>query len=177
MGATSSLLTNLIGVFVILPLTAGIVWGIFLAGGVFLGRVISWMLGKEESVFLYDGIEGQGVALSPPKLPQDQSRQKKQRARELGEQQRRQRMLRYVWDLIGVAALATEHVCDWSSSLILSQVFLFVYFALGITTDLFVAECNAQRTGVGIIFRGFFMSATLLIVIDFMSVAAWIAMP
>lgn len=86
-------------------------------------------------------------------------------------------MLRYFWDLIGLATLATEHLFDWSSSLILSQFIFFTYFALGITSNLFVAECNAQRTHIGIILRGFCMSATILVVIDCMSVAAWIAMP
>ena len=86
-------------------------------------------------------------------------------------------MLRYFWDLIGLATLATEHLFDWSSSLILSQFIIFTYLTLGITSDLFVAECKAQRTHIGTISRGFFMSATLLVVIDFISVAAWIAMP
>lgn len=87
MGATPSLLANLIGVFVILPLTAGILSGVLLAGGVFIGRVIAWMLGKEESIFAYDGIEGERHA-SPPKLPQDQSGQKRVK-RDLGKLQRR----------------------------------------------------------------------------------------
>ena len=86
MGATSSLLAILIGVFVILPLTAGIMSGVLLAGGVFIGRVISWLFGKEKNIFLYEcGIEGD---TSPPKLPQDQSGRKKRLIRP-GDIQRR----------------------------------------------------------------------------------------
>ncbi|KAL7540409.1 hypothetical protein ACHAXR_010086 [Thalassiosira sp. AJA248-18] len=111
------------------------------------------------------------------------SKQKK-KERELNEVRQKQKTLITVRNLIGIVTLASPFVFGLSSSLILSQCVLLAYFTFATQSSLLVwtythskSDIQPEKVRSGMIWRGLFMSATLSIVVDSMSLAAWFALP
>lgn len=114
------------------------------------------------------------------------SKQKK-KERERQEFLRKQRTLRSVRNLMGLVVLASLFAFSWNSSLVLSQCLLLAYFTYGTQSSFTVwayirskespdiVEPEQNRSGT--IWRGFFMSAVLAIVVDAMSAASWLVFP
>lgn len=104
------------------------------------------------------------------------------------ESYRKQKTLLYIRNLIGIIALLSLFVVDWTSSLVLSQFVLLSLFAFG-TKSVFIVWAYTRSEDVendiimpekkrsGIIWRGFLMSTVLSIVYDSMTFASWLAIP
>jgi len=111
----------------------------------------------------------------------------KKKERELHEYLRKQKTLLYVRYLIGIVALASLFAFDWSSSIVLCQCLLFAYFTFGTQSSLIVWAytrskepsdiIEPERARSGMIWRGFFLSTVLAIVVDSMSMASWFVFP
>ena len=126
---------------------------------------------------------GNGTPTTDPFM---RSRQKK-RERERAEANRKQKTLLTIRNMLGVITLASLYVFDWRSSLVLSQSILLLFFTFGTQSSLLVwaytrskvesdiLEPEKQRSGM--IWRGLLMTATLVIVVDAMSMASWVVFP
>ena len=114
------------------------------------------------------------------------SKQKK-KEREQNEARRKQTTICAARNAIGVVTLASLFVFDWSGSLVLSQCVLLAYFTFATKSSLIVWAythskvesdiIEPEKVRSGMIWRGFFMAATLTVVVDSMSIASWIALP
>ena len=130
--------------------------------------------------------DGESDGLSSANDPFAQGKQRK-RERILNEFRKKRKTLLSLRNLIGVLLLMSLFAFQWTSSLVLSQCLLLSYFTFGTQSSIIVwAYTNdresleiieAEKVRSGAIWRGFFMSAVLSIVLDSMSLAAWCVFP
>ncbi|KAL9187536.1 hypothetical protein ACHAXT_001639 [Thalassiosira profunda] len=178
-----------------------LIGGVFLAGLIWRTRMIplrpllTAMLDEEgcvehetylRSLLTNGGEEGDSDNSNTSLDPFARGRQRKNE-RELEELQRKQRTLLYVRNLLGALAAASLFVFDWGSSLVLSQVILLAYFTFASQSSSIVWAytrskvesdiIEPERVRAGVIWRGFFMSAVLSIILDAMSMASWFVIP
>jgi hypothetical protein len=111
----------------------------------------------------------------------------RKKERELDEVLQKQRTLLLIRNLIGIATVASVFFFDFTSSLVLSQIILFVYFVFGTQASCIVwtyihinrAEndaIDAEKHRSGVLWRGYVVAATLAIVVDSMSMASWVVL-
>ncbi|KAL7488779.1 hypothetical protein ACHAW6_014378 [Cyclotella cf. meneghiniana] len=111
----------------------------------------------------------------------------RKKQRELDEVLRKQRTLLLIRNLIGISSVASVFLFDFTSSLVLSQIILFVYFVVGTQSSCIVwtyihiirAEndmIDTEKDRSGVLWRGYVVASTLGIVVDSMSMASWVVL-
>ena len=125
-------------------------------------------------------------SLAPPTDPFARGKQKK-KEREQNEAQRKQKTLLYIRNAIGTMVVTSLFVFNWSSSLVLSQCILLVYFTFATQASFIVWAytrskvendiIDPEKIRAGVLWRGFFMAGILSIVGDYMSLASWLVLP
>lgn len=142
-----------------------------------------------------DGVDGEvnGVNLSFPQngnsliINHIADGRKKKIEREMNESRQKQKSLLFVRNFIGVVTVASLLVFNWTSSLVLSQFIILAYFICGSKSSMLIWAYTRSRvendiiqpekTRSGMIWRGMLTSATLTIVVDWMTCASWYALP
>jgi len=108
----------------------------------------------------------------------------KKKELEMEEMRRKHKTLESIRNLIGLVTVLSFLFFDWISSIALSQCLLLAYFIFGTRSSFIVWACTQakvendvitpEKQRCGMIWRGYFMSCVLAIVVDAMSVAGWI---
>lgn len=108
----------------------------------------------------------------------------KKKEREMEEMRRKHMTLASIRNLICLVTVLSFLFFDWISSIVLSQCLLLAYFIFGTRSSFIVWACTQakaendiitpEKQRCGMIWRGYFMSCVLAIVVDAMSVAGWI---
>ncbi|KAL3790312.1 hypothetical protein HJC23_002938 [Cyclotella cryptica] len=112
---------------------------------------------------------------------------RRKKERELDEVRRKQRTLLFIRNLIGLSAVTSAFLFDFTSSLVLSQTILFAHFVFGtqasciVWTYLHINRADndiidQEKRRLGVLWRGFIVTATLVIVVDSMSMASWVVL-
>eukprot|EP00581_Thalassiosira_minuscula_P015147 CAMPEP_0183714204 /NCGR_PEP_ID=MMETSP0737-20130205/8818_1 /TAXON_ID=385413 /ORGANISM="Thalassiosira miniscula, Strain CCMP1093" /LENGTH=839 /DNA_ID=CAMNT_0025943111 /DNA_START=45 /DNA_END=2564 /DNA_ORIENTATION=+ len=111
----------------------------------------------------------------------------KKKERERDEFLRKQKTLFSLRNWIGITFVTSMVVFDWKNSLVASQGILLAYVTFG-TQSMFIVWAytrskepsdiiEPEKARSGMIWRGFFLSAILTIVVDSMSMASWMVLP
>jgi len=128
-----------------------------------------------------NALNGDNNATRPD--PFTRSKEKK-KEREMEEMRRKYKTLSSIRNLIGLVTVLSFIFFDWISSIVLSQCILLAYFIFA-TRSSFIVWAYTQakvenelsipeKQRSGMIWRGYFMSCVISIVVDAMSVAGWI---
>jgi membrane associated rhomboid family serine protease len=115
--------------------------------------------------------------------PFTRSKERK-KEREMEEMRRKHKTLGSIRNLIGLVTILSFLFFDWVSSIALSQCILFAYFIFGTRSSFIVWAytqakvesdvVSPEKQRCGMIWRGYFMTCILAIVVDAMSTAGWI---
>mmetsp|Transcript_4514 Transcript_4514/g.10119 ORF Transcript_4514/g.10119 Transcript_4514/m.10119 type:complete len:445 (+) Transcript_4514:1-1335(+) len=116
-----------------------------------------------------------------------QSIKQRRKLRDLREVGRKQWTLLTIRNVMAFQFVISFYFYGWSSSMVLSQCVLLAYFVFAVCSTQFVwayTLCGIdddildhEKVRSGMIWRGYFMSAVISIIVDSMSVASWVCLP